>query len=47
MNNIELLLEEIHAYELECAVGQAVLDERRRVRKEKEDKKESGTNSKK
>ena len=41
MNNIELLLEEIHAYELECAVGQAVLDERRRVRKEKEDKKEA------
>ena len=41
MENINLLLEEMNSYELECAVRQAVLDERKRVRKEKESKREA------
>ena len=41
MENINLLLEEMHSYELECKVRQAILDERRRVRLENEAKKEA------
>lgn len=37
--NVNLLLEEIYEYEKECAVRQAVLDERKRVRKEEKAKK--------